>query len=218
MSTSGPYRHPLDAVPAGAIANSVTASPVMIDGRRALRVSLDEEVARHGIPGVDYVDQPTFLVLPASFEDGTIEVDVRSRLLDYAPDYARAFAGLAYRIAPDFGHFESLYVRPLNGRPTNPPSPRDRRAIQHFSYPDWPFDRLRELHPDEYEAGADIAPDQWIHLRLDIHGRHCVATIDGIPVLDVESLIDPCIGSVGLFVDIGSEAFFADLDVTALPR
>lgn len=206
--------HALDTLPDGATPRSVTATPVTIDGRPALRVALIDEIARHGKPGVDYVDQPTFLQLPIPFSDGTIEVDVRSRLAPQAPDYARGFAGVAYRISARKDRFEAVYLRPLNGLKLAPPAPRDRRAVQHFSYPAWPFDRLRETYPDgRFEAAADIGPDEWVRLRLDIDGSRCEVSVDGNIVLRVESLAPARAGDVGLFVDIGTEAFFADLGV-----
>jgi hypothetical protein len=91
---------------------------------------------------------PTFVILPITFINGTIEVDILSRLNGKGPADARAFAGLAYRIIDGGDHFEAVYLRPLNGRKTNPSNPRDQRAIQYFAYPDWPFDRLREMYPD----------------------------------------------------------------------
>ena len=99
-------------------------------GRRALRVELTDKITFDGRPGVDYVDQPTFLVLPAQFTNGTIEVDILSRLNGKAPADARAFAGIAYRITDGGDRFECFYLRPLNGRKTNPPPPRHQRAIQ----------------------------------------------------------------------------------------
>jgi hypothetical protein len=54
--------------------------PIEVAGRRALRVELTDVVTLHGKPGVDYVDTPTFPIIPGSFENGTIEVDILSRL------------------------------------------------------------------------------------------------------------------------------------------
>ena len=68
----------------------------------------------------------------------------------------------------------------MNGQKTNPPSPRDQRAIQYFAYPEWKFDRLREQYPDgDYEAGADIGPDEWITLKLDIDDTSLTANVNG---------------------------------------
>ncbi|CAI9401867.1 hypothetical protein [Aestuariimicrobium sp. T2.26MG-19.2B] len=210
------FVHRLDGVPKGARAHSVSAVAATVEGRGALRISLTDEVSLHGVPGRDYIDAPTFLELPVAFADGTIEVDIRSGLHRLAPDYARGFAGVAYRISPRRDHFDCVYVRPLNGLRTNPPPPRDRRAVQHFSYPEWTFDRLREAYPDgRYEAGAEIGPDQWLHLRLDVQGERCRVTVDGVPVLEVTTHGRWGMGAVGLFVDIGTEAYFADLRVVS---
>jgi hypothetical protein len=137
-----PTTHDLIELPEGSDVRSVTAVPAEVSGRRALRVELTDAVTLHGKPGVDYVDMPTFLIIPASFENGTIEVDILSRLNGKGPADARAFAGIAYRITDGGDRFEAVYLRPLNGWKTNPPSPRDQRAVQYFAYPDWKFDRL----------------------------------------------------------------------------
>lgn len=207
--------HDLVTLPEGAEPNDVTAAPADIAGRQAVRVALTEEAA-DGEPGVDYVDMPTFLAIPADLTDGTLEVDVLSRLNATAPPDARAFAGLAYRISDDRETFESVYLRPLNGLKTNPPSPRDRRAVQYFAYPDWKFDRLREVYPDgRYEAAADIGPDEWITLRVRVDGDQLTAWVNGEVALDLDRTKgSPAAGDVGLFVDIGTEAYFSDLRVT----
>ena len=206
----------LVTLPEGAELRSVVAAPATIDGQAALRVSLTDEVTLRGAPGVDYVDQPTFVILPVDVENGTLEVDVRSGLNELAPDYARGFAGLAYRISEDRDRFEAVYVRPLNGRPLNPPHPREHRAIQYFAYPEWPFDRLREERPEgPYESGADIVPGAWMTLKLHIDGTRLTAWVDGVEVLSiVPTLVAPTMGQLGLFVDIGTEAYFRDLRVT----
>lgn len=90
--------HPLTDLPEGAVAHRITACPATVAGRDAVRVELPDEVSRHGRPGIDYIDQPTFLLIPASFATGTIRVDIWSRLNGKGPADARAFAGLAYRI------------------------------------------------------------------------------------------------------------------------
>jgi hypothetical protein len=120
--------------------------------------------------GID-VDVPTFVRIPIDFQNGTIEVDILSRLNGKGPADARAFIGLSYRITDPEAHFETIFLRPLNGRKKNSLYPRDKRAVQYFAYPDWKFNRLRKEYPDgHYESGADIADDEWITLRPDIEG------------------------------------------------
>ncbi|MCO4239523.1 family 16 glycoside hydrolase [Pseudarthrobacter raffinosi] len=204
----------LENLPAGASLNSVTAESVSVAGRQALRIELTDAAAS-GVPGIDYIDQPTFVLIPADFENGTVEVDVLSRLSANAPDFARAFAGLAYRITDSLDSFEAVYIRPLNGAKVDPPGPRIDRAVQYFAYPEWKYERLREEYPDgRYESGADIGPDEWIRLRIEVQDRSLRVMIDGTKILDLtETKAQPASGSVGLFVDIGTVAFFSNLSV-----
>ena len=205
----------LTTLPPGASLRSVSAAPTTIAGRNALRVELTESVSA-GVYGVDYVDMPTFAVLPAEFENGTISVDLLARVNGHAPEIARGFAGIAYRIVGAGDRFECVYLRPLNGRPLNPPPPRDKRAVQYFAYPDWRFERLREEYPDgRYEAGADIADDSWISLAIHVEGLKLSVAVDGKEVLSLDQAkAAPVRGSVGLFVDIGTVAFFSRLRIT----
>jgi hypothetical protein len=209
------FDHDLTAVPAGAVPYRVTATPVDHRGRQALKVQLAPDV-RAGKPGIDYGDTPSFVEIPMAFRNGTIEVDVLGHLQADAPPDMRAFIGLAYRIQPDRKRFEAAYLRPLNGLKTHPTAPRDKRAVQYFAYPDWRFNNLREAYPDgRYEAGADIAGDEWITLRLEIAETKAIVRVNGAEVLTVrEPRVVPTSGGIGLWVDIGTEGYFSNLRVT----
>jgi hypothetical protein len=211
-------RHSLDTLPGGLRLSGVTARIAHIAGREALRIELTDDVTVNGKPNIDYVDMPTFAALPLSFTNGVISVDILSRLNALAPDYARAFAGLAYRIADNFNTFESAYLRPLNGTSLNPPAPRDRRAVQYFAYPDWRFERLRETYPDgRHEAGANIVPTSWINLCLHVNEQSLVVYVNNKQVLAIaQTKAATGAGMVGLFVDIGTEAYFSNLEMTPL--
>jgi hypothetical protein len=89
--------------------------------------------------------------------------------------------------------------------------------VQYFAYPDWNFERLREEYPDgHYESSADIGPDEWIHLRIEVQGERLRASVDGLQVLDLPKTKGrEARGGIGLFVDIGTEAFFSNLSITA---
>jgi len=209
--------HDLAEVPTGALLRSVTAQRGSFDNRPSIRISLTEEVARDGIAGIDYVDQPTFVQIPTTFTTGVISVDIASRLRLDAPDDARGFAGIAYRIGSgEKPPFEAVYLRPTNGWHVAPSDgPRKLRAIQYFAYPDWPYNRLREECPDGgYEAAADIRLDTWIRLEITVRAMSVSSAGDGRPVLDVaQPLAEPSAGAVGLFVDIGTDAHFSNLSV-----
>ena len=126
------------------------------------------------------------------------------------------FAGIAFHVTPALDRFESVYLRPTNGTLTNPGSPRDQRGIQYFAYPDWPFDRLREEHPaGTYEAAAPITPGRWFRLSVNVAPDRITTSINDTEVLHIQTpLAPPSLGAVGLFVDIGTDAHFADLTVT----
>jgi hypothetical protein len=204
----------LDALPEGSLLRSVVAESSEAAGRPALRVSLSEAVRRDGTPGVDFVDQPTFVILPLDLPAARLEVDICSDLLPDAPEYARAFAGLAFAIAPDCSTFEAVYVRPYNGLSIAPDDVRGRRAVQYFAYPDWPFDRLRAERAEEgFESGADIRPGAWLKLVVEFDLTHVRAEVDGVEVVNRERVGRGLGGAVGLFVDSGTDAHFADLVV-----
>ena len=207
-------QYALADVPPGATLRSVTAEPSDVAGRPALRISLTEAVRREGKPGVDFVDQPTFVILPLDLAAGRLEVEISSDLLPNAPDHARAFAGLAFAIAADCSSFEAVYVRPYNGLSVAPDEVRRQRAVQYFAYPTWPFDRLREERPGEgFESGADIRPGAWVNLVVEFDPTRVRAEVDGLEVVDRDRVGTGSGGAIGLFVDIGTDAHFANLVV-----
>jgi len=209
-----PGVYSLDNVPAGSTLHTVIAVPAEYKGRKALKVEFTDE-ANEGPPGV-LIDMPTYVLIPTNFKNGTIEVDILGRLNGKALPDARAFVGLAYRVVDAEARFESVYLRPLNGRKTKPPSPRDKRAIQYFAYPDWKFDRLRKEYPDgRYEPGADIADDEWITLKLDIDDARVRVSINGKEELALaDTKAAPEAGGIGLWVGRGTEGYFANLRIT----
>jgi hypothetical protein len=204
----------LAALPAGATLHRVVAEPSEYKGRKAIKVEMPDAAIKAQL-GID-VDMPTFVRIPADVRNGTIEIDLLSRLNGKGPPDARAFVGVSYRITDPEAHFETIYLRPLNGRKKNPPSPRGRRAVQYFAYPDWKFDRLRRDFPDgHYESGADIADDEWITLRLEIDETHVRVMVNGKDELTLaDARGAPAAGGIGLWVGMGTEGYFANLRVT----
>lgn len=162
------------------------------------------------------VDENTYAKLTDKFfHNGIIEVKMLSRLLPDAPDFARGFIGIAFRINEDNSQFESFYVRPMNGRIDDPI--RRNRAVQYFSYPKYTFDYFRENGITAYEGSADIGMDEWITLKAIIKGSQGKFYLndDTKPILAVEDMKrGESSGSVGLFVDVGTEGFFRDLKIT----
>jgi hypothetical protein len=163
------------------------------------------------------VDQPTFVkVGPVNFKDGTIEVSVLSRLLPGAPQFARGFIGIAFRIDDSNSKFECIYVRPANGRANN--QLQRNHSIQYFSYPDYDFERLRKEAPGEYEAYADMALNQWIKMKIVVQGTRAQLFLNDNkqPSLIVNDLKHGAgfSGDIGLWVDIGTEGFFSGIKIS----
>ena len=162
-------------------------------------------------------DLPTFvhLINTDSFSNGTIEVMLLSRLLPTAPPDARGFIGVAFRINKDNSRFESIYIRPTNGRAED--QLRRNHSTQYFSYPDYKFDRLRKEAAGQYESYADMGLNEWIKMKIVVKNAQAKLYLnDNLqPVLIVNDLkLGPAnSGAVGLFLDGGTDAFFRDIKV-----
>jgi hypothetical protein len=153
--------------------------------------------------------------LPLDFGDGAIEVEVASDLAADAPDYARGFVGLAYRIDAK-GRFENIYLRPTNS--TAPDQVRRNHTIQYAAYPDFRFDMLRAQSPEKYETYADISTGRWIHMRLVVKGPTARLFLDrsSRPAFIVNDMKLPSRqrGGVGIWIESGTIAHFRNLRVT----
>lgn len=200
--------HPLDNLD-GLTAHQVTMEIGEHRGAAALRVQKLKEVTA--------ADEPTFVMLDGlAFQDGVIDVEVAGDVLPDAEGGARGFIGVAFRIAPDCSRFESMYIRPTNGRAEV--QLRRNRATQYFSYPDYKFDRLRAEAAGEYEAYVDLVPAEWTSLRVAVSGGTAKLYVHGAdqPTLWINDLKlgGDASGAVGLYVDNGTDGFFRNLEVT----
>jgi hypothetical protein len=163
-------------------------------------------------------DKDTFAFIPGlDFHDGTIEVDVAGSLLPSALSGARGFIGIAFRIDAEGGSFscEGFYIRPTNARAED--QVRRNHSTQYFSYPNYDFDRLRREASGRYESYADLVPDEWTHLKIEVSGadaRFYVGTAVQ-PVLIVHDLKRgaDAHGTVGLFVDNGTNGHLRNLSI-----
>jgi hypothetical protein len=163
-------------------------------------------------------DMDTFAFVPGlDFHDGTIEVDVAGLPLATALAGARGFIGVAFRIDAEDARFpcEGFYIRPTNGRADD--QVRRNHSTQYFSYPGYDFDRLRRETPGRYESYADLVPGEWTHLRIEVSGAVAKLYVGAAaqPVLIVTDLKRgaDAHGTVGLFVDNGTNGHFRNLSV-----
>ncbi|CAD5900095.1 hypothetical protein [Carnobacterium maltaromaticum] len=191
--------------------NNVFSADTTLDGEDVLRVIKD--------PVILADDEATYARLQNfEFYNGTIEVKVLSRLLPDAPDHARGFIGVSFRIDENNSHFEGIYIRPTNGRSED--QVRRNRSVQYFSYPDFKYDRFREENPGMYESYADIGLNEWIDMKIEVENNKAKLFLNKAeqPVLIVNDLKLGAMqkGGIGLWVDIGTEGFFKDLKINSL--
>lgn len=186
----------------------VSMATEKVMGREAVRLVKDAAVKEF--------DEPTFVkVKDIDFQDGTIEVKVLSRLLKDAPAFARGFIGVAFRIDEGNKAYESIYIRPTNGRSED--QVRRNHSIQYYAYPDYKFDRLRKEAPERYESYADMGLNEWITMRIEVRGQQAKLFLNDQPqpsliVNDLKHGASAS-GAIGLWVDVGTEGFFSDLKV-----
>ena len=179
-----------------------------VEGKETIRVTKD--------PKVTAVDEATFARLVGSdFKNGIIEVKVLSKLLENAPDFARGFIGVAFRVDESNSKFECIYIRPTNGRAED--QLRRNHSTQYFSYPDFKFDRLREESPEKYESYADMGLNEWISIKIEVKGEKAKFYLNEgeHPVLIVNDLKHGAnaLGGNGLWVEVGTDGYFTDLNV-----
>ena len=191
------------------VANLVYISLEKLDGEEVLRVVKDSTVQK--------ADEPTFVKIKGvNFRNGVIEVKVLSRLLKNAPDFARGFIGVAFRISDSNTKFESIYLRPVNARIDD--QVRRNHSVQYYSYPDYKFDRLRKESPERYESYADIEMNKWITIRIEVRDAQAKLFINRNqqPSLIVNDLKHgaKATGSIALWVETGTEGYFKDLKIT----
>jgi len=190
--------------------NEVVAKPITYKRQDALQVKF--------APG-EYLgpDRTTFAFLPdVDFHNGTIEVDLVGTLAADAPKEARGFVGIAFRIESDLSKCEGMYLRPTNARGED--QVRRNHSTQYFSYPDYTFARLRKQSPEKYESYVDLVPGEWTRMRIEVTEEKALLYVHGSdqPVLVVNDLKlgKEAHGSIGLWVDRGTEGYFSNLRIT----
>lgn len=180
-------------------------------------IVMDDELCLNVIkdPSILEIDEPTYAkVKELSFQNGTIEVDVYSKLLPDAPDYARGFIGVAFRIKEDDTEYESIYIRPTNGRCDD--QVRRNHSVQYYAYPNHKFNTLRVTSPEKYESYADMGLEEWIRMKIVVNGTKAELYLNHsiYPVLIVKDLKnDIRSGAIALWSEVGTDAYFKNLKI-----
>jgi hypothetical protein len=185
-------------------------------GRCAVKLELLPEITA-GLHGVDYIDRDTFAIIKNAecIRNGVIEVDVIGEINQNAPDYARGFVGIAFRVQKDQSKFGAFYLRPSNSRSED--QVRRNHTLQYFCFPDYPYSRLRSEEPERYEAYADLDCKEWTHIKVELSDSVAklylnYATQPSLVVQDLKfSHLEG--GGVALWLDIGTIAYFSNLRI-----
>lgn len=185
---------------------NATSSNAAYKGKKALKVEPTDAQTEAKFIKFNTID----------FQDGVIEVEVAGMRAASAGAMARGFVGLAFRISEDNSQFECFYIRPTNGRAED--QERRNHSVQYFSFPDYPWHRLRKETPSKYETYADLVEGEWTRLRIEVTGDKARLFVNGAeqPTLIVNDLKlgGENSGKIGLWVGPGTEAYFSNLQVT----
>ena len=176
-------------------------------GRKAIRMMVEHE------------GEGLAMLRDVEFGDGTIEADVAVKIT--TPPGARnpGFIGIVFRSRPDARHYEMFYIRPGNSHAED--QAMRNHVVQYVESPEFDWYKLRRMWPWVYEAHADIQPEEWIRIRIQVQGRRASLFINGASnaVLVVDGLKGEDLkGGVGLWGSPDEECYFSNVRVTHAER
>jgi hypothetical protein len=186
-------------------------------GGRAEPATYKGRTAVHLVPSPDseHGDGDMMAILTGpDFKDGTIELDVAGAPRAGAPDDARGFIGLAFRLQDKGQKGEYFYLRPTNARCDD--QLRRNHSTQYVSAPDYPWQRLRKENPGVYESYTDIDTGAWTRMKIVVTGTKALLYVNGStqPALVVNDLkLGDGHGQIGLWAHVTTDAYFSNLVV-----
>jgi len=200
-------------IPLATLANSkvksATATVTAYGGSPALKLNPKSAKDAGYSPG-----GPLVLIDSVRFRDGAIDVDVAGAPAKGAPEDARGFIGVVFRVQTG-ARFEIIYLRPTNSHADD--QLRRNHTTQYSAEPDWPWDRLRKESPGVYESWVDMETGKWTHMRIVVKGTDASLYVNRAsnPCLIVHGLkLGDVEGGVGLWMGQDTEGYFKDLRVT----
>ena len=196
---------------------NVTGSIISFQGQKMLKIERDLNALAFDVNRLEStVDEPTYAKLTdLEFENGTIEVKMYSQIQNPSPfQFAQGFIGVAFRIDANDKAFENIYLRPKVGRSDN--QLFRNHTVQYYAYPNAKFETLRKTDPYKYEGSAPVNINEWITMRLEVNGETVEMFINDAKYSTF--IVDKMkgttkIGSIALWVDIGTIGYFKDLKV-----
>jgi hypothetical protein len=210
-------QYPLEAAN-GLRLHNVSAEPAVLQGKKGLRVTISEATMRRMqtmTPEERARISQLAIIDGLEFSNGVIEAEIAGAPAADAPEGARGFVGLAFRVKGDMETYDAFYLRPTNGRAED--QERRNHAAQYISHPDWPWFRLRKEFPSKYESYVDLVPAVWTKIKIEVRGERARLYVHGQehPTLVVNDLkTGPNgTGGVALWIDVSTVAHFRNLTV-----
>lgn len=185
------------------IEQKVKVEAVEYKGRKAIR--LNKQSYEEGFALVNGVE----------FQDGTIEADVAVKVTTPPGGRMPGFIGIAFRAKPDASRYELFYLRPGNSQSDD--QAMRNHSVQYSASPDFSWYRLRREWPWIYEAYADLQPEAWTKMKIEVTGRRAKLYVNGStqPTLIVDGLKGEDLrGAVALSGYPGQESYFSNLRIT----
>ena len=210
-------QYPLESA-TGLRLHGVAAEPAVLQGKKGVRVTVPEATLRK-IQAMTPEEQARVEQLAVidglEFSNGIIEAEIAGAPAPNAPEGARGFVGIAFRVKSDMQTYDAFYLRPTNGRAED--QERRNHAAQYISHPDWPWFRLRKEFPSRYESYVDLMPGVWTKIKIEVRGERGRLYVHGQeqPTLVVNDLktASQATGAIALWIDLSSVAHFRNLTV-----
>jgi hypothetical protein len=151
----------------------------------------------------------------SSIQDGVIEFDFAVKITTPPGVHMPGFTGLAFRARADGSHYDMFYLRPRNALSDD--QAMRNHSVQYIAKPGYDWYLLRRQWPWIYESWADLKPETWTHVKIEIHGRSARLFVNGSdsPSLVVNGLKGEDLqGGVALWGDSDEESYFSNLRVS----
>jgi hypothetical protein len=206
--------------------NSASAAPpaqqsFALDDTAALSVTGGkaesvEYLGRKAVRLTTQADSDIFAYVNGSgIQDGVIEADIAIKVTTPPGVRMPGFTGLAFRARPDGSQYDMFYLRPKNALSDD--QAMRNHSVQYVAKPDYDWYPLRRHWPWVYESWADLKPETWTHVKIEIHGRTAQLYLNGSasPSLVVNGLKGENLqGGVALWGYPNEESYFSNLRIT----
>ncbi|UWZ82502.1 DUF1080 domain-containing protein [Occallatibacter riparius] len=151
----------------------------------------------------------------SNLQDGAIDVDLAIKITTPPGVRMPGFTGLAFRSRSDGSHYDMFYLRPRNSLAED--QAMRNHSVQYVAKPDYDWYPLRRQWPWVYEAWADLKPETWTHVQIELHGRTARLFLNGskLPSLVINGLKGEDLkGGIALWGYPGEESYFSNLRIT----